>query len=165
MTSTLKVDNIAHSGGTSAMTIDSSGRVLFPNRPSFRAYLSSDQSQSGITQIIFNTESFDSGNTYNTSNGRFTPSVVGKYYVNASIGIDGADANGRIRVHLYKNGASYTFSSSGIASTADYGGVAQCSSLIELDADDYVTAHVEYTGSDAVTGQSAKTWFEGFLIG
>ena len=31
MTRTSKVDNIAHSGGTTGMTIDSSGRILMPN--------------------------------------------------------------------------------------------------------------------------------------
>ena len=32
MASTLKVNTIAHSGGTNAMTIDSSGNVNFPQR-------------------------------------------------------------------------------------------------------------------------------------
>ena len=37
MASELHVDAIKHSGGTSAMTIDSSGRVKTPARPTFRA--------------------------------------------------------------------------------------------------------------------------------
>jgi hypothetical protein len=154
--STLEVDHIT--GKTSSWT--------YKNTPTFKAYLGADQSQTqnSVTQIVYNTEVFDSDSTYDTSNGRFTPGIAGKYYVNASIGIDGADANGRIRVYLYKNGSAYAFSSFGIASTADYGGIAQCSALIDLDADDYVTAHVLYTGTDNVTGQSAKTWFEAFKL-
>ena len=33
MASTLKVNTIAHSGGTNAMTIDSTGRILLPQLP------------------------------------------------------------------------------------------------------------------------------------
>lgn len=138
------------------------------NAPSFKAYLSSAQSQTqnSVTQIIYNTEIYDSNNTYDTSTGRFTPAVVGKYFVNASVGIDGADANGRLRVYLYKNGSSYAFSSFGIGDTADDGGISQCSAIVELDADDYVDARVQYTGTDNVVGQQQKTWFEAFkLIG
>ncbi len=47
MASELHVDAIKHSGGTSALTIDSSGRVLQPSVPAFRVGLSSNQS---ITQ-------------------------------------------------------------------------------------------------------------------
>ena len=36
MASTLKVNTIQHTGGTTGMTIDSSGRVLTPARPSFQ---------------------------------------------------------------------------------------------------------------------------------
>ena len=33
MASTLKVQNIAHTGGTTALTVDSSGRILQPVKP------------------------------------------------------------------------------------------------------------------------------------
>tara|TARA_R100000479_G_C6288446_1_gene165633 strand:- start:66 stop:578 length:513 start_codon:yes stop_codon:yes gene_type:complete len=166
--STIKVDTVEKSGGgsvnfTAAPTLTNK---TLTNTPSFKAYLSSNQSQTQntVTQIVYNTELYDSDSTYDTSNGRFTPAVEGKYFVNASVGIDGADANGRIRVHLYKNGSSYAFSSFGIGDTNDDGGVAQCCAVIELDSDDYVTAHVEYTGTDNVVGQQAKTWFEAFKL-
>ena len=42
MASELHVDAIKHSGGTSAMTIDSTGRILTPARPAFSAHLSAD---------------------------------------------------------------------------------------------------------------------------
>ena len=41
MASELHVDAIKHSGGTSAMTIDSSGRISRSIIPSFKAYKSS----------------------------------------------------------------------------------------------------------------------------
>jgi len=166
--STIKVDTVEKSGGgsvnfTAAPTLTNK---TLTNTPSFKAYLNGDQAQTqnSVTQVVYNTEIYDSDSAYDTSNGRFTPAVVGKYFVNASVGIDGADANGRIRVFLYKNGSSYAISSFGIGDTDDDGGVAQCSAIIELDADDYVTAHVQYTGTDNVTGQQQKTWFEAFKL-
>jgi len=138
------------------------------NKPSFKAYLSSDQAQTqnSVTQVVYNTEIYDSNSTYDTSNGRFTPAVVGKYFVNASIGFDGADANGRVRVYIYKNGSNYAMASYGLGDTNDDGGIHQVSAIVELDADDYVDARVQYTGTDNVVGQQVKTWFEAFkLIG
>ena len=44
MASELHVDAIKHSGGTSALTIDSSGRVFTPVRPAFFAYLNATTS-------------------------------------------------------------------------------------------------------------------------
>ena len=37
MSSTIGVQNIAHTNGTNAMTVDSSGRVLQPTKPAFMA--------------------------------------------------------------------------------------------------------------------------------
>ena len=39
MASTLKVNTIQHTGGTSGMTIDSGGRVTMPTRPAFACHL------------------------------------------------------------------------------------------------------------------------------
>ena len=37
MASTLKVQNIAHTGGTNAMAVNSSGVITEPAKPAFRA--------------------------------------------------------------------------------------------------------------------------------
>lgn len=54
--STLQVDNIKNSGGTSALTIDSSGRVTTPARPAFRVKTNNashfGQNHSGTTYDI-----------------------------------------------------------------------------------------------------------------
>jgi hypothetical protein len=52
--------------------------------PSFEAFLSSDTStlsNDTDTKITFDTETYDSDGTYDTSNGRFTPGVSGKYFI------------------------------------------------------------------------------------
>ena len=52
MASELHVDAIKHSGGTSALTIDSSGRVATPARPAFMARRTSNQSAG---TVVFDT--------------------------------------------------------------------------------------------------------------
>ena len=45
MASTLKVQNIAHTDGTTGLTIDSAGRILKPALPAFRVGLINSQSE------------------------------------------------------------------------------------------------------------------------
>ena len=65
MASELHVDAIKHSGGTSALTIDSSGRVLQPSVPAFRVSLISDQS---ITATGDHDIEWDEGTTSESDN-------------------------------------------------------------------------------------------------
>ena len=72
--SKLSVNTIAHTGGTTAQTIDSSGRILTPARPAFRAYLNANSGQSDWTfstgtqgNIVFDVEDFDVGGNYDTT--------------------------------------------------------------------------------------------------
>ena len=57
------------------------------NTPSFAAgRVGSGQTISGaLTEVIFDTERFDTNSCYNTTNGRFTPTTAGKYFVYASL--------------------------------------------------------------------------------
>ena len=43
MASTLKVNEIQHTGGTNAMTVDSSGRLAYPAQPRFMVKLASNE--------------------------------------------------------------------------------------------------------------------------
>lgn len=80
--STLYVDNIYSKTGTSqALTIDSSGRVLMPQRPLFKAGKTSAQTaaSAGTTEPIdWDVEVFDVGG--NWDNTEFTAPVAGYYY-------------------------------------------------------------------------------------
>ena len=81
MASEIGVQTIQHTNGTDAMTIDSSGRVLTPARPAFYATRTSNWNDisSAIQTIPFDTENFDVGSNYNTSNYKFTAPVTGIY--------------------------------------------------------------------------------------
>jgi hypothetical protein len=75
--------------------------------PAFRAYLGSAQTLANATSsvIIFGTETFDSNSFYNTSDGKFTPTIAGYYFINAQLQFSQSTLNYRYRTRIYKNGS------------------------------------------------------------
>jgi len=76
VTGTLPVAN----GGTNLTSGFVNGGVMTPY---FEAYLGSNQTMSDDTdtKINFDTETYDSGGMYDTTNKRFLPTVAGKYFI------------------------------------------------------------------------------------
>jgi hypothetical protein len=169
----LQATTIKESTGTNtAMTIDSSGRILTPQRPAFHARLSTGSGTGTQGDIVFNEEDFDIGSNYDTSNGRFTAPIAGIYYfafdalVCESNGDQLTDGN-YCAVRFHKNGSNGLFSQYSYNRTT---GATQYNTInridcIQLSASDYIQVHVDnkYIYSDA-TGQYDAT-FQGFLIG
>ena len=88
--SNLLVQNIKHTNGTTAQTIDSSGRVLTPARPSFLAFPSSSFSTgtgAGTTRIFDSTQ-HNIGGHYSTTTGKFTVPIAGVYLFGATLATD-----------------------------------------------------------------------------
>jgi len=79
MTSILKVNTIQDAtNSNTAMTIDSTGRILTPARPSFEAKRTSgDVTQGNV--VIWNEVRHNIGGHYNTSTGEFTAPIAGVY--------------------------------------------------------------------------------------
>ncbi len=82
------------------------------NTPAFEAYLGGSGGQAlsndAVTKVQFQTELYDTNNTYdNSSNYRFTPGVAGKYFIYASLLYDtsGNDQLGPHYIYLKKNGS------------------------------------------------------------
>ncbi len=78
--------------------------------PSFEAFLSSDTStlsNDTDTKITFDTETYDSNGTYNTSNGRFTPGVAGKYFIYGKFEFEDTNVGSTDEhmVKIFKNGS------------------------------------------------------------
>ena len=106
--SNLKVDTIKSTGGTTAMTVDSSGRVLRSVLPSWRVSLNSNQtlSSAGPNKVTFNTTSgnncfLQDGVTHN--NGTITVPVAGLYQINANLRVDDVSASYYIILYIAKN--------------------------------------------------------------
>jgi hypothetical protein len=75
--------------------------------PAFSAERSSDQTITNNTRttVLFDNEFYDSSNAYDTSTGKFTPQVAGKYYVTANCQLTGDNySNLNLGfIELYKN--------------------------------------------------------------
>lgn len=103
MTGIIKVDTIQNNGGTTGLTIDSSGRVNKPAQPRFRAtgngWFNLATAATWETITGFNLEDFDVGGCFNTSNSQFTVPVSGVYLVILRAWMEGtADSANYLRV-------------------------------------------------------------------
>jgi len=102
MASELHVDAIKHSGGTSALTIDSSGRVGVTNPIISWARKTDTTSYTTVGTIVWDTEMLDTAGAYNNSTGVFTCPKVGFYEVHWHYL---HRANGYLTTTLQKNGS------------------------------------------------------------
>jgi hypothetical protein len=84
---------------------------LISNRPYFEAYVASNQTMSDDTdtKINFDTETYDSGGMYDTTNKRFLPTVAGKYFIYFQVTYDkqGVDAWHNCHTNISKNGSTH----------------------------------------------------------
>ena len=125
--STLGIENIAHTNGTVAATVDTSGRMLTLNKPIFSGYRSTQYSTT--SSIIPIDVRVNQGGHFNTSTNVWT-CPTNEFYV---VGVNGID-NQSININLRKNSskwkiAAYNTQTSGWASYADH-------EVLELSAGD-----------------------------
>ena len=182
MVSQIKVNEIIKQSGSS-ITIGESGDTItlpstatltnFPaNTPAFEAFLSattSNISNDTDTKITFDTEVFDSDSTFDTSNGRFTPAVSGKYLLYGSVqflGTSTADSNENI-VKLYKNGSQHMVT---YWITSIPQGVISWTTTVDFNTTDYMQVYAKINNSSGdrkIVGAAANqkyTWFGGHKL-
>jgi len=187
--STLKVDTILKRTGTGTITVGQSGDTISvpsgatlsvagsasglpDNTPAFEAFLSSDMnslSNNTFTKITFDTESFDSDGTYDTSNNRFTPGVAGKYYVYGRVIFNDTNVSEETyHISIRKNGSQiseFFTKSSAESSTGHDDPMLTYVEVVDLDADDYVEIFgkiANSNGSRGIHGSSATNKFTTF---
>ena len=179
MASILKVNTIQDAtNSTTAISVDSSGRVTTPTRPAFRAY----STTSGYTTLThneyqimqLNAEEFDIGGHYNTSTYRFTCPVDGIYWfgMRAYMHSDG----GTLRATIIK-GTTNPATDESTFLAQDYrssnvsqrNGTLQCSCAVQLTANTQVGAYVRHDSDTNYSYYSENnvlySSFEGYLIG
>ena len=109
--STLKVQEIQHTGGTTGLTINSDGRVLQPNLPSWRISIASDASVSSDTawQVIAWDETDDSAENLYLQGGitvvssKIVIPVAGVYMFGVNLRIDGISSGNYLTAVMEKN--------------------------------------------------------------
>jgi hypothetical protein len=165
MASTLKVNEIQHINGTSALTIDTNGFVV-PKTIMFSATCSSTQSMaSGYTDYKMNldTEEFDIGGYFDTTTYRFTPLVEGYYYITGGVMIQ---STASIQARIYKNGSNFKIGSA-IGTSAFGYNPATVTQLIYMNGtSDYLELYaVSSSGSQTTATGTYGSYFQGMLVG
>ena len=182
ITSTAQIGTIKDAGGNqTAMTIDSSGRILTPQRPAFHAQLISNVSCSADTVTLMplktNGTSAPQNNSYNNlnhagwdnTNTKFVAPVAGVYLLFARTGFYNNNTPSRFaEIKLSFNGSDahddmrFVGSHSDGASYADYDGI-HGSRIVQLAVNDEIQMKVRST--TAMTVMAPDTSLGGYLIG
>ncbi len=154
------------SGVTVNMSSATQTGVGGANTPVFRAYLNANQSISNNadTTVVFNAESFDPQSTFDTSTGRFTPGVSGKYFLHANVKLSATNDGGIFDIYLRKNSSTqsaFRYRGSGSGDVA-----ISITDIAESDTDDYFYIMVyQATGSSInANGGENITHFSGYKV-
>ena len=157
---------IQHQNSTSAITIDTSGRVLMPNQPYFEADMDGNGSYATVsagTAFPFNSVRVNKGGHFNTTTYRFTAPIAGRYLFTASFITNDSTPTGRIMFYVNGN-STYNGIKHGInGSNTGGGGGTNSVATIQLEANDYVDVRSQ-SGSTQFYESNHST-FTGILLG
>ena len=181
MASTLKVQNIAHTDGTTAMSVDSTGRILTPARPAFRvSKTNADQTTTSEAseKITFNNVDFDIGGNIGTTD-KFVAPIAGIYHFDACARIKPTSSNAFMdfgQLSLRKNNTllvvlnQIDIHRNNIGSSDIHFGTSNISGgvTVSLAASDEIEVFVNIKATNPELKSSTDgslTWFSGFLVG
>jgi len=146
---------IARTAGTERVRIDSSGRVLTPYQPAFKAY---GGTFSPGSVISFTNTSVNVGSHYSTSTGRFTAPVSGNYLITASMFVS---TTGSTQINIRKNNSTGTLELKANTNEGAYNAISG-SCVVTLSVGDYITM---FADSGSVLMGEQFTFLSGYLIG
>jgi len=173
MTSILKVSEIQDpTNSNTALTIDSAGRVLMPQKPVFRATGPSpsnvnNQNYTTTTKLTFwNNEMFDVGSNFDAAtNYRFTAPITGYYQFNCNVQFRDL-TSGQVAIYFYKNGSAYTGARGEAKTDATIDRwQLNLNDVIQLDATDYVEVYMWSSADTNLDFIANESSFSGYLIG
>ena len=173
--SSVKLSTIKSSNGTTAMNVDSSGRVTEPTKPCFFAYMGTGAPVSAFdatntTKTPINQTLVNIGNCWSTTNYEFTAPVAGTYSINWGATFQDPDEARYVASRVFKNGSqigSYHRVYHPVEETEqagnDYGGVDHNIILTFTASEKF---HVIFQPSSTLTLAAEEgTYVSGFLIG
>jgi len=177
ITTTLQgINTIKRDASTTAMTVDSNGRVLTPVRPAFHAYGTGSWtifSNGAWTKIVMNaTPPLNVGGHYDSTNSKFVAPVAGVYHfyykLYGRVQSGGADST-YWQSRFQKNNNGITgYSTMIMAYYYNVGGrdeTATDSMTISLAANDEITIHAQSNGAQNGEFYGPNCEFGGHLLG
>lgn len=162
MASIIGVQELQHTNGTSAATIDSSGRILTPARPAFRGRMADVGVANYTTETDMTnyTENFDIGGGFNPTTGIYTVPITGLYHITFNLTHGSVAAATDMSARLYINTNDFRIRNDPQAGTA----VSLCySSVRSLTAGDELKVTLIVVGDTAVSINDMD--FSGYLVG
>ena len=169
--SKILVDEIASkTGGTTGLTIDTSGQVLTPARPAF-SYRTGTQNNVAVnswTTVNFNDKLFEVGSNFNTTTKSFVVPVDGIYQFNVTVRTDNVDsAASYIQIKLSGGPQTHHF---GLQSVNRYSNDLSYmqwsgSAGLQLTAGTSIEVQIYIAGGSAQTDIHNDSRFQGFLVG
>ena len=171
----LRVNTIGQSSGqlfrvqkdnVTQFEIDYNGYMKLPNRPAFHAYGSPSRGATGGTHTIYNFvnnngtgQSYNTGNHYDNSNGRFTAPIGGTYFFYGGIWMSQSQSStGNRFLQLIRN---HTNEFAGCNYWDQYESC-YVGATVRLNSGDYVTLDLV---SGSVQGSTPRNYFGGYFIG
>ena len=166
------VQNIKYDASTTAMTVDSAGRVLTATRPFFHVYV--DNGGSNPAMNTLNIVPFDGvvsniGGHFNTSssgsdNHSFTAPVAGVYQFNWNLSVYNVAAGNYIRQRVFKNGSSLQFFEYNDSQTTGDQNYSASFALL-LAANDYIQFFAQAQNAFNLSAGTSWNVCTGYLVG
>ena len=173
--SKILVNELAHRNNTSALTVDSTGRILTPARPAFSVRGTGswvDVSDGSNVTIAMATVDINVGSHYDTSTYRFTAPIAGIYQISCNIylrnnGGTSSDSGTYGYIKFQKNGATVNRLEAihGYLNHGDADQNHQLVGILDLAVNDYVTCSMESAGGGTSSYHGAGSSFHGYLVG
>lgn len=145
---------------------NSSGYITITSQPAFLVYSGGFNVTGGTWQIIstsLTSVNHNIGSHFNTSNGRFTAPVAGRYYFYAGGWASSASEGSRYAMSVTINGGSQLYLTGGDYCNVD-SPLAGYSVVFNLNANDYVELQC-FTAVSTQWGGGHYLYFGGYLLG
>ena len=174
--STLGIENIEHTNGTSAMTVDTSGRVAMPKVPAFavRGFgsIQNNATINGLTlasgtDMIYNYTQIDINrdNAFDNSTGIYTVPVAGLYQIQGGFGYKSSSNYMAIRLYATASDpTNYGYIGTWANNDNNHTG-RQLATIVEATVGQQFGLAMSDQYSNPSTADKSYLWFSAYLIG
>jgi hypothetical protein len=158
--------DLALNGFGDVIKCDTAGRVITPYQPGFAAQSSAGETvYTGTNEVItaFSSPIFNTGNHYNTANGRFTAPVSGSYLFCATVWKDQNTAL-QSAIGIFKNGGQWDEARSHSVNDVRYTKVV-LTTVVNLAANEYIELRTTGFNQRTMVANGQYSKFSGYLLG